>query len=77
MPLVTIEYNLPEEEPEYWEANNGKELSLCIAHVNEALRNIIRYNHDELSEEMLEGIGKARDILHEELTERGLVRVLG
>lgn len=77
MPTVWIKFQLPEEEQEYLEASFGTSFCHAMLRICEDLRAAIKYNPNHLTEEQQEGVEHARDIVMDELSERGLLRLIG
>ena len=77
MPTVWMKFQLPEEEQEYLEASSSVAMSHALSCICEDLRSAIKYNPDKLSDEQREGVEHARNIVMDELSERGLLRLIG
>jgi hypothetical protein len=75
MPRAELIFDLPDEEGEFWLASNAGALARAIVKVDNELRNLIKYNPDNLSEDEMVALQRARDILSAELEEGSLLRV--
>jgi hypothetical protein len=67
-----LEFNLPEEDEEYRHAVHGIDYSIVIDEIDNYLRGQLKYNCDNLSEEVQAALQLVRDKLWEEMNERGL-----
>lgn len=77
MPTVWMKFQLPEEEQEYLETSFGTALCHAMICICEDLRSAIKHNPHDLTAEQREGVEHARDIVMDELSERGLLRLIG
>lgn len=70
MPIVSIEFNLPEEKEEYEAAMNGASFHCVLSELDSHLRNEIKYmNHSESKEKIYQEI---RDKLNQFATHYGV-----
>jgi uncharacterized UPF0160 family protein len=53
VPKATLEFNLPEEREEYNLCVNGSNYSSALWKFNEYLRNVLKHNPKDLSDEQL------------------------
>jgi hypothetical protein len=60
-----LEFNLPEEQPEFDNAVNGAKWSLVAWKLDQWLRSQIKYSPDDMSQEAYEAFEECRDKLHE------------
>jgi hypothetical protein len=68
---VTMEFELPEQEPEFNRAVNGAKMALMIHDLTEGLRARYKYNAD-LSDDAREECLRTREKIGEMLYEYGL-----
>jgi len=63
-----LEFNLPEEEEQFNAANNGMDWALLVLHIDQFIRNKIKYEQDR--EEVLQLV---RNELTFQMEEKGLI----
>lgn len=66
-----LEFNLPEEQSEFRDAQNGSGYLGVIQEFDNYLRGIIKYGSEGITEQQLEVYEKVRDKLHEEMNAAG------
>jgi len=67
-----LEFNLPDEQPEFQDAVDGGKWSHAMWKVDQELRAKTKYAPDTMSEETYKALHEIRDFLHEQLNEQGL-----
>lgn len=67
---ATLEYSLPEEENEHRDALNGTDWKLVVRNIDNMLRNALKHGHNLASADA--ALQSIRDVLQEELEQRGL-----
>jgi len=67
-----LEFNLPDDQPEFDNAINGAKWSLVAWELDRWLRSQIKYAPDEMSQEAYDAFEQCRDKLHEIKNEYGL-----
>lgn len=67
-----LEFDLPEEQPEFDNAVNGGKWSLVAWELDQWLRSQIKYAPDEMSQEAYDAFEECRDKLHEIKDDYGL-----
>jgi len=60
-----LEFNLPDDQPEFDNAINGTKWSLVAWELDQWLRSQIKYSPDDMSQEAYEAFEQCRDKLHE------------
>ena len=66
-----LEFNLPEEQSEFRDAQNGSGYLGVIQEFDNYLRSVIKYESDGLSKEELSVYEKVRERLYEEMNSAG------
>lgn len=69
---ATLEFNLPEDQHDFYCAVNGAKWMSAMWELDQYLRNQLKYEAEQLSEDKLNAIKEFREKLHEILTEEGL-----
>jgi hypothetical protein len=72
MPKVTIEYNLPEEQCEFDEANNAGKYYSVLWDIDQYMRNKIKYGSDDIPDVYREAIQMVRDEFWKIMNEHNL-----
>jgi hypothetical protein len=67
-----LEFNLPEEQPEFELANDGYKWQLVVWELDQWLRSQIKYEPEEMSQEVYDAYELCRDKLHYIKEEHGL-----
>jgi hypothetical protein len=64
---ATLEFNLPEEQQEHYEAINGGQFRYCLQELDEYLRDWMKHGHSlKSADEALECVRKnLNDLLHD------------
>ena len=60
-----LEFNLPDDQPEFDNAINGTKWSLVAWELDQWLRSQIKYPPDDMSQEAYDAFEQCRDKLHE------------
>jgi len=60
-----LEFNLPDDQPEFDNAINGTKWSLVAWELDQWLRSQIKYSPDDMSQEAYDAFEQCRDKLHE------------
>lgn len=60
---ATLEFNLPEDQQEHYDAINGSTFKYCLQEMDEQLRGWRKYGHQFKDAE--EALEKAREYLHQ------------
>jgi len=69
---ATLEFTLPDEKEEFDFATKGCDYHSAIWEFDQKLRSIIKYEDEKYSEEFINGVEKARELLYETLGELSL-----
>lgn len=69
---ATLEFNLPEDQHDFYCAVNGAKWMSAMWELDQYLRNQLKYEAEQLSKDKLNAIKEFRIKLHEILTEEGL-----
>lgn len=64
---ATLEFNLPEDEHEYYCAIKGKDMFVVIWNLQQELRKL--YKYEELNEDEWQIVERLRDFLNDSLNE--------
>ena len=72
MPKVTIEYNLPEEQSEFEEANNSGKYYSVLWDLDQYLRNFIKYPSDREDPIFTDAMAQVRNELWRLMNEHNL-----
>ncbi len=72
MPVATLTFNLPEEEPEFRQAVNASSWQLICWELDQHLRSEVKYASDETPEVVTEALQLVREFLREQMIENGL-----
>jgi hypothetical protein len=67
-----LEFNLPEDQPEFNDAVNGGKWSFAMWKVDQELRSQTKYAPDTMSKETYDALEAIRDFLYEQMSEQGL-----
>jgi hypothetical protein len=72
MPKVTIEYNLPDEQDEFEEANNARKYYSVLWELDQYLRNKTKYADEHTPELFTEAMHLVRDEFWKLMNEHNL-----
>ena len=72
MPIATLTFNLPEDQPEFRAAVNGQSWQAPAWEIDQHLRSEVKYASDETPEAVIEALAKVREFLREQMNENGL-----
>ena len=72
MPIATLTFNLPEDQPEFRAAVNGQSWQALAWEIDQHLRSEVKYASDETPEAVIEALAKVREFLREQMNENGL-----
>jgi hypothetical protein len=68
---ATLEFNLPEDQQEHYDAINGSTFKYCLQEMDEQLRGWRKYGHQFKDAE--EALEKAREYLHQLIHDNDVV----
>jgi hypothetical protein len=68
---ATLEFNLPEDQKDHYDAINGSQFKYCIQEMDEELRGWLKYGHEFKSAG--EALEAARKHLHQLIRDNDLV----
>jgi hypothetical protein len=72
MPKGILEFNLPEEDPEFADATNGSLYKFALSDIDQLLRNAMKYGCDQCEDNKYSAFEFIRKELHDILETRNL-----
>jgi len=72
MPIVTINFKLPEENPEYRTATKATDMSIALYEIANIFRSTLKHRDDNVSAVWYDGFEKASDIFWEVMKEHDI-----
>jgi len=67
-----LKFNLPEENEEFYYANNGMNYFCVLWDLDQKLREKVKYNCDSYTEDQLKAYEEVRELISELLNDEGL-----
>lgn len=72
MPIATLTFNIPDEQPEFEEATNAGKYRSTLWDLDQFLRNKTKYASDDVTEEQIAAYYELRDELHRLMQENNI-----
>jgi hypothetical protein len=68
---ATLEFNLPEEQAEHYNAINGSTFRYCLEELDQELRNWLKHGH--VFEDPTDALAAVRKVLHDLIHDNDIV----